>query len=81
MNNLKNNTILLAFVLVAIGVFPLLSSSSLTTNPEAMIESYVDIDNNAKNDDVNSLDKSDKPISCVDSFCHKVKEDQYPKNF
>jgi hypothetical protein len=42
LNNLKNNIILLASVLMASGVFPLLSSSSSTTNPEAIIESCED---------------------------------------
>jgi len=79
LNNLKNNTILLTSVLVAMGVFPLLSSSSLTTNPEAMIERYVD--NNAKNDDVNSLDKYDKPTSCVDSFLSQSEGGPIPQEF
>lgn len=81
MNNLKNNVILLASVLVATGVFPLLSSSSSsTTNPEAMLESYED--NNAKYDDeVNSRDKDDIPKSCGDSFLPQSEGGSIPQEF
>jgi hypothetical protein len=83
LNNLKNNIIVLVSVLVTSGVFPLLSSSSsssLTTNPEDMIESNVD--NNAKNnDEVNSLDIDDKPKRCGDSFLSRSEGGSIPQEF
>ena len=80
MNNLKNNVIILASVLVATGVFPLLSSSSLTTNPEDIIESYEG--NNAKYvDEVNSRDKDDIHKSCEESFLPQSEGGSILKNF